>query len=503
MDVSDWQQLKVGFAQAADADAPFPVDRFAGRGVVICAGGARMFTCAWITIALLRRHLGCTLPIEVWHMGPQEMGPPMRGFLEELGAAVVDAHEVAKRHPVERLGGWELKAYAVLHSRFAEVLLLDADNLPVRDPAFLFERPEYQESGALFWPDIVRLARSNEVWSVGDIAYRDMPSFESGQMVLDKARCWRALCLTHWINQHSDQFYRFLHGDKDTFLLAWLRLRQPFHLIRHPPKTLYGTLCQRDTDGAVLFQHRNWAKWILHGDNPRIAGFRLEDECRALLEELKLAWDGRVFNPPPRSDAARSIENLLARTRDFTLTRVSSDERRVALLPDHRVGGGVSFERYWYVADGHPDPELRIEGEGVPVHTLRQDGDGVWRGRMLQPPGMPVELAPFASPVTHPVSDAMSEVLLALLDGVLDIGAAMPTDREVARDVLGALRLFSAIDPVVAERLAQDDEAWVTTPARARLIRSVRAALAASGDIAPGRNWLGRGFALTTGYERL
>jgi hypothetical protein len=268
--MSDRQQLKAELAQAADASAPFPEDRFAGRGIVICAGGARMFTCAWVTIAVLRRHLGCTLPIEVWHMGSQEMGPPMRGLLEELGAQAVDAHEVARRHPVERLGGWELKAYALLHTRFAEVLLLDADNLPVRDPAFLFELPEYRECGALFWPDLVRLTRANEVWNIGDIAYRDMPSLESGQMVLDKARCWRALSLTHWINQRSDAFYQFLHGDKDTFLLAWLKLQQPFHLIRYQPKTLQGTMCQRDPDGVVVFQHRNWAKWILHGDNPQI-----------------------------------------------------------------------------------------------------------------------------------------------------------------------------------------------------------------------------------------
>jgi len=501
--MSDRQQLKADLAQEADTVSAFPQDRFDGRGIVICAGGARMFTCAWITIAMLRRHINCTLPIEVWHLGPQEMGPPMRGLLAELGAEVVDAHEVAKRHPVQRLGGWELKAYALLHSRFAEVLLLDADNLPLRDPAALFELAEYRDTGALFWPDVVRLTRSNEVWEVGDIAYRDMASFESGQMVLDKTRCWRALCLTHWINQRAEQFYRFLHGDKDTFLLAWLKLQQPFHLIRHQPKTLYGTLCQRDPEGAVLFQHRNWTKWILHGDNPRIEGFRLEDECFALLEELKTAWDGRVFNPPARSGVARNFEATLARTRDFTITRVSSDERRIVLLPDHRIRSNIHYERYWYVADGEAGPELKIEGDGVPVHTMQPYDDGVWRGRMLQPPGMPVELAPLVPGATQTVSGEMSETLLALLDGVLDIGAALPNDREVARDVLGAVRLLSAMDPAIASCLAQDDDAWVTRPARARLIRSVRAALAVSGEIAPGRNWLTPGQVwASAGYER-
>jgi hypothetical protein len=223
---------------------------------------------------------------------------------------------------VERLGGWELKPYAVLHSRFREVLQLDADNVPVRDPAFLFDRPEFRDTGTLFWPDIVRLSQGNEIWPISGLDYRDTPSVESGQMILDKSRCWRALSLAYWINQHSNVFYQFLHGDKDTYLIAWLMLTQPYHLMRHRPKLLEATLCQRDPEGAVLFQHRNGAKWILDGNNPRIDGFRLERECRVLLAELATLWDGRLFNPPPRSDEARRLEGDLLRSREFRVVRV-------------------------------------------------------------------------------------------------------------------------------------------------------------------------------------
>ena len=51
----------------------------------------------------------------------------------------VNAQEVRKIHPVRTLNGWELKPFALLNSPFQEVLLLDADNVPVVDPAFLFE----------------------------------------------------------------------------------------------------------------------------------------------------------------------------------------------------------------------------------------------------------------------------------------------------------------------------------------------------------------------------
>ncbi len=455
--MSDWQQqLKAELAAAARAAPAYPDGRFAGRGIVICAGGARLFTCAWVLIALLRRQLGCRLAIEVWHLGAQELGPPMAGLIKELDAEPVDAQAVAARNGAARLGGWELKPYAILHSRFSEVLLLDADNVPVRDPAFLFEIAEYQQSGALFWPDIVRLSRANAMWAIGGLDHRDAPAWETGQLVLDKARCWPALWLTHWINQRSELFYRFLYGDKDTFLLAWLLLEQPHHVVQRLPKQLDGTLCQRTPEGDVLFQHRSNAKWILDGDNPVVEGFRFEEECRALLEELAGKWDGRVFNPPARSEDACSIEAGLARTRAFTLTLVSADGRTISLLPDHRVLSPVASERYWYVADGEAGAELRVEGNGLPAFDLRHDGNGRWLGRLLQAPGMPVELVPREAAGGAAARPAWATTgVTAVLDRALDLCAALPWDGEAERDLLGAVRLLSALDPGLAGHLAQ------------------------------------------------
>jgi len=507
---SSQEELKAQLTAVASADHPFPEDRFAGRGIVVCAGGARLFTCAWVAIALLRRHLACTLPIEVWHLGPEEMGPPMRGLLEELGAQPVDALEVAKRNHVERLGGWELKPYAVMHSRFRELLLLDADNVPVQDPGFLFDRPEFRDTGTLFWPDIVRLSPGNEIWAISGLGYRDTPSVESGQMVLDKSRCWRALSLSHWINQHSDVFYNFLHGDKDTFLIAWLMLAQPYHLIRHRPKLLEATLCQRDPDGAVLFQHRNGAKWILDGNNPLIDGFRLEAECRALLAELGTLWDGRVFNPPPRSDEARRLEADLSRKREFRFVRVSSDERGVELLPDHRIRPGRGYEHYWHVADGPDGFELRIEGNGLRSCVLRRSGEGTWYGRCLQSPGMPIELVPVgASDLTEKHRHGRNcESLMTLLDRILDSAASLPWDREVARDLAGTLRTLAALDPAVVERLKEENGRSMPGSARAQVVHAALAGLVDparrpdGGGIAPGHNWLGAPFEMGRGYKR-
>jgi hypothetical protein len=43
--------------------------------------------------------------------------------------------------------------YAVC-ARFKEVLLLDCDVVPMRDPSYMFDAPEFRKNGNYFWGDI-------------------------------------------------------------------------------------------------------------------------------------------------------------------------------------------------------------------------------------------------------------------------------------------------------------------------------------------------------------
>jgi hypothetical protein len=194
----------------------------------------------------------------------------------------------------ETFGVLEIKPYAVLFSRFRDVLLLDADNVPVRDPTFLFDCPEYIESGALFWPDYERFKQGDAIWRSCELEVPPEPEFESGQLLVDKLRCWPALRLAMWFNEHSDFYYQHLHGDKDTFCLAFRRLRTPYHLVPQPPEPFPGGMYQHDFQGRRLFQHRTTSKWTLMPHNPHIPGFQQEEECLASLERLRKIWDGRM-----------------------------------------------------------------------------------------------------------------------------------------------------------------------------------------------------------------
>ena len=79
------QHLREAIEERLRDPPPFPEERFAGRGIVICAGGQRYFTCAWVLISILRRVHQTKLPIQVWHLGRNEMSEAMQLLLEERG----------------------------------------------------------------------------------------------------------------------------------------------------------------------------------------------------------------------------------------------------------------------------------------------------------------------------------------------------------------------------------------------------------------------------------
>ena len=69
----------------------YPKGKFAGQGIVICAGGPVLFTNAFVLVHVLRNALHCRLPIEVWHFGKPELSPRMATLLHKMDVRTVDA----------------------------------------------------------------------------------------------------------------------------------------------------------------------------------------------------------------------------------------------------------------------------------------------------------------------------------------------------------------------------------------------------------------------------
>ena len=322
-----WDNVKeahrMAFRQAISASRaqsfPAPPHGGEGRGVVI-VGGGRYFASAYVTIRVLR-HIGSNLPIELWYLGRKsELTPQQAAIVGPLGVKCVDADLVAERLGGARmLNGWELKPFATLRCGFREVLALDADSYPVRDPEFLFAEPDYVESGAIFWPDQATFDLKRSVWETVGLPYRDEPCFESGQYVIDKARHWQTLWLAHWLNEHSDFYYRHFWGDKETFHLALAALEAPYGMPRKRWAGSLGTMVQHDMYGRPLFNHRTHDKFSLEHDKGGFTVFattaqssgkqlynpalELEQEAHGFLDEL-----AEKLGLPPQETLAISID---------------------------------------------------------------------------------------------------------------------------------------------------------------------------------------------------
>jgi Mannosyltransferase putative len=266
---------------------------FEGRGIVICGGGVKYFTPAWVCIRMLR-HLGCRLPIQLWHTGKREMSETMAALVAPFGVECVDATAQVSNWHLPNLKGWPLKPFAMLHSPFRDVLLLDADNVPLVDPEFLFDTPEYRQYGAILWPDAPGLEMDPALLERCGVPLAHERSIESGQIVIDKERCWRELNLALWCNKHADFFYQFMHGDKETYGLAFRKLGRRYAMPEAPMQFLDNTMCQHDFSGRRILQHRNMDKWCLLPTNRPVAGFEREAECFGWLQELRDQWDGRI-----------------------------------------------------------------------------------------------------------------------------------------------------------------------------------------------------------------
>src|SRR5262249_4101219 len=236
-------------ALAQKLPSPDPPWGFEGRGIVICAGGPRYFTCAWVLVSVLRQVYRTDVPIQVWHLGRSEMSDEMRLLLEELDIEVIDAEAVIARFPARVAGGWPLKPYAIAYSRFREVLYLDADTVPLVDPLQAFDWARYHEGGFLLWPDIIELKASNPIWHKIGLEGRARISIDSGVLAVDKERAWDIVKFAVMLNEHIEEVYAAIHGDKDTFLLAGLLAGNEPAIIPHGPFKFGNDLVQRDPAG--------------------------------------------------------------------------------------------------------------------------------------------------------------------------------------------------------------------------------------------------------------
>lgn len=192
-------------------EAPaFPKKRiFHGRGVVIVGGSSPKFsTSFWVAIHAIRR-TGSKIPIQIWFPDGELPDCGRISELNRLNVTVLSFPHLNRANDgfAEVTNRFMFKIIALLFSSFDEVLLLDSDNIILRDPEELFSSTPYLSTGSLLWLDFWGRSSAPDCQAILGNITAVLHTHESGQLITKKSNTWEALALALFMNAHSYFFF--------------------------------------------------------------------------------------------------------------------------------------------------------------------------------------------------------------------------------------------------------------------------------------------------------
>lgn len=279
---------------------PAPPRRSKGRGIALCAS-AEPWEAVYVGVRLLR-HLGCELPVELWHDGKREPDAGVAQALAPLGVQVRSTSAREQERPcLASAAEIGLGLFALAHSAFREVLLLDAPTLSTVNPQRLFESPEYRQHRAVFWPGPNRLDSHRSIWRLCGLEPQDVPSCEAYPVLLDRVHTWKALNLGVWMARQGDLFAHHLEARGDGLPMAFRKLGFGFAT---PEPTASRGLTPRDAGprfhpgftGQHVFQTTPRKFWTQAGPSWASTGLLHADTCAEFLEDFRRLRRPRSLN---------------------------------------------------------------------------------------------------------------------------------------------------------------------------------------------------------------
>ncbi|POM69171.1 Hypothetical protein PHPALM_14571 [Phytophthora palmivora] len=237
------------------------------KGIIMCMHNAAVP----MGLSLIRdlRCLGNQELIQVYHCFPDEMSDANRALLFGVDdkLEIVDAcsdlvlRGVLQKETAEKFRRWWLKPLALYHTDIVQVLLMDVDDVFLKDPAVLRSTEGYQRTGTTFFYD--RVLWSNEWFNQevnnstylktllkefnyaafglsGNVqipenlehsyAYRGEASHEqdSSLVAVDKSRSGQAMAVMFWLITVQRFEREFSFGDKETFWITYALAKQEY-----------------------------------------------------------------------------------------------------------------------------------------------------------------------------------------------------------------------------------------------------------------------------------
>ncbi|KAF9345264.1 hypothetical protein BGX26_003348 [Mortierella sp. AD094] len=257
-------------------------ESYSGRGYVLCAGN-RQFEFVVASVQAIRSKLKSDLPIQVLYINHWDLSENRREFLRQMthDIEVIDISTLLDNGYM-KLGGWSIKAFAILASKFEEAMLIDSDVFFLRNPDELFSDPGYQATGALFFYDRSLGGGAKTALNFKKSVIPFMSTFpsttrmlrrigdheqESGVVVTNKKERITGLLSVCKMNGKWERdlwTYKKFYGDKETFWFGFEMIQEPYAFVRNYGGVV-GELREDDDSsvcGALLhLDHRGRPFW--------------------------------------------------------------------------------------------------------------------------------------------------------------------------------------------------------------------------------------------------
>ena len=242
------------FAAAGAGPKPKPASGNRRRGVVFGMMGSpdRYLGQAARSIRVLRKYVRYTGPIQVF----ADTESSVAWCTAHTQGLDVDCKQLSRAPKV----GFASKLMAMNECSFDEALMMDTDNILLRDPALIFEHKLFTQTGVLMWPDLWGAAceanswgksdsnpngimmcgqtawQDHVIWPVADLQWQPKRAYTQehidSQLALDKTRVGvqMALRLGLWLAE-TEFGKNVLYGEKDAVRVGFLAMGVPFDFV--------------------------------------------------------------------------------------------------------------------------------------------------------------------------------------------------------------------------------------------------------------------------------
>ncbi|KAF5591775.1 MNN2-type II membrane [Fusarium pseudoanthophilum] len=313
------------------------------KGVVITAKGSA-FGVAGTAIRMLR-HVGSRLPVQLFLDSATEAEHEVcNNTLSSLQVQCLNMDDFLKlpnttslQQP--KIEKYQYKPLSIIFSSFQDILFLDSDAFPIRNPDHLLAVEPYKSRGLVTWPDFWLPTISPLFYKIAGAkapnVTLDSRSSESGVMLYNKARHADSLLLAAYYNFYGPQFYYQLHsqgawgsGDKETFMQSALVLGNPYWQVTKPASMI---TANEINWGSGIWQadpEQDWKLQTQKGRNQTTVSTR-KGKLRIAEDEAKITSTMFAHLNRVKFDTrhpSQVLEGLVPEHPDGTLSRLFGDD---------------------------------------------------------------------------------------------------------------------------------------------------------------------------------